>query len=129
MSLVEKYVPTLLAALALGFVPSPAQAQSAPTQSADDKIQQLEQKVDELDQRLKVSERQKEIKAEEDADKAKTTASVTANGGPFTIRSGDGNFVLRLGADFQIDNRTFPGESLVPLTDQILIRRARPTIS
>jgi phosphate-selective porin OprO and OprP len=129
MSLVELYVPTILAAIFLGFIPLPAQAQSAPTQSADDKIQQLEQKVDDLDQRLKVAERLKEIKTEEDADKAKSTASVTANGGPFTIRSGDGNFVLRLGADFQIDNRTFPGESLVPLTDQILIRRARPTIS
>jgi len=118
MSSVELSAPAILAAILLGFISFPVQAQSA-----DDKIQQLEQKVDELDQRLK------EIKTEEDADKAKTTASVTANGGPFTIRSGDGNFVLRLGADFQIDNRTFPGESLVPLTDQILIRRARPTIS
>jgi phosphate-selective porin OprO/OprP len=124
MSSVELSAPAILAAILLGFISFPVQAQSA-----DDKIQQLEQKVDELDQRLKVAERLKEIKTEEDADKAKTTASVTANGGPFTIRSGDGNFVLRLGADFQIDNRTFPGESLVPLTDQILIRRARPTIS
>ena len=124
MSLVELYAPIILAAVFLGFISFPAQAQSG-----DDKIQQLEQKVDELDQRLKVAERLKEIKTEEDADKAKTTASVTANGGPFTIRSGDGNFVLRLGADFQIDNRIFPGESLAPLTDQTLIRRARPTIS
>ncbi len=122
MNLVEISVPALLLSLSLGF--QPAQAQSA-----DEKIQQLEQKVDELDQRLRVAERLKEIKTEEDTDKAKTTASVTANGGPFTIRSGDGNFVLRLGADFQVDNRTFPGFSLVPLTDQIVIRRARPTIS
>jgi phosphate-selective porin OprO/OprP len=122
MKVIEIAAPALIASLLLGF--QPAQAQSA-----DEKIQQLEQKVDELDQRLKVAERQKEIKAEEDADKAKSTASVTANGGPFTIRSGDGNFVLRIGADFQVDNRTFPGVSLVPLTDQILIRRARPTIS
>src|ERR1700676_1991716 len=128
MSCVEMHTPAIPASIFLGFIPVPIQAQSAPL-SQDDKIQQLEQKVDELDQRLKVAERLKEIKTEEDADKAKTTASVTANGGPFTIRSGDGNFVLRLGADFQIDNRTFPGESLVPLTDQILIRRARPPIS
>ena len=122
MKVIEITAPALIAVLSLGFQPLQAQ-------SADEKIQQLEQKVDELDQRLKVAERQKEIKAEEDADKAKSTASVTANGGPFTIRSGDGNFVLRIGADFQVDNRTFPGESRVPLTDQILIRRARPTIS
>src|SRR5258707_9183374 len=100
MSSVELYAPTLVA-IFLGFIRVPVQAQSAP-QSQDDKIQQLEQRVDELDQRLKVAERLKEIKTEEDTDKAKTTASVTANGGPFTIRSGDGNFVLRLGADFQI---------------------------
>src|SRR5579871_5928318 len=112
MSLVELYAPTLAGAIVLGFIPLSAQAQTAP-QSADEKIQQLEQKVDDLDQRLKVAERLKEIKTEEDADKAKSAATVTANGGPFTIRSGDGNFVLRLGADFQIDNRTFPGESLV----------------
>src|SRR3984893_7253354 len=128
MSLVELHATAILAAIFLGFIPVPIQAQSAPL-SQDDKIQQLEQKVDELDQRLNVAERLKEIKTEEDADKARTTASVTANGGPFTIRSGDGNFVLRLGADFQIDNRTFTGVSSAPLTDQILIRRARPTIS
>src|SRR4030081_747531 len=102
MSLVELYAPTILAAILLGFIPRPAQAQPVSTQSADDKIQQLEQRVDNLDQRLKVAERLKEIKTEEDADRAKTTASVTANGGPFTIRSGDGDFVLRIGADFQI---------------------------
>jgi phosphate-selective porin OprO/OprP len=124
MSLVELCAPTLLGAIFLGFIPLPGQAQSA-----DDKIQQLEQKVDDLDQRLKVAERLKEIKTEEDADKAKSTASVTANGGPFTIRSGNGDFVLRIGADFQIDNRTFTGVSPAPLTDQILIRRARPAIS
>ena len=58
---------------------------------------------------------------------AQSAASLTAN--PFPIRAGEGDFVLRIGADFQIDNRTFPGVSLVPLTDQILIRRARPTFS
>jgi phosphate-selective porin OprO/OprP len=120
----EFYASSLLAFLLLSLPATPLQAQSA-----EQKIQELEQKVDELDQRVKVAERQKEIKAEEDADKAKPAASVTANGGPFTIRSGDGDFVLRIGADFQIDNRTFPGVSLVPLTDQILIRRARPTFS
>jgi phosphate-selective porin OprO/OprP len=129
MTLVEISARILLVALLLEFPATPALAQATQAQSADEKIQQLVQKVDELDQRVKVAERLREIKAEEDAGKAKSAASVTANGGPFTIRSGDGDFVLRVGADFQIDNRTFPGVSLVPLTDQILIRRARPTIS
>ena len=38
-------------------------------------------------------------------------------------------FPLRIGLDVQIDHRTFPGMSSVPLSDQILIRRARPAIS
>jgi len=122
MNLVEISAPALLLALSLGIQPVQAQ-------SAEDKIQQLEQKVDDLDQRLRVSERLKEIQAEEEAANAKTAVHVTANGGPFTIRSGEGDFILRIGADFQVDNRTFPGASLLPLTDQILIRRARPTIS
>jgi len=46
-----------------------------------------------------------------------------------TIRSNDQNFLLKIGLDIQVDNRTFPGESSVPLMDQILIRRARPAIS
>jgi phosphate-selective porin OprO/OprP len=124
MKLIEITAPALLLSFLIGIQPAGAQS----TASSDEKIQQLEQRVDELDQRLKVAERLKEIKTEEDADKARSAASVTANGGPFTIRSGDGDFVLRIGADFQIDNRTFPGESSVALTDQILIRRARPTI-
>ena len=99
-------------------------------ESADEKIQRLQQRVDDLDRRLRIAEGLREVKTEEATQPAKpAAASVTANGGPFTIRSGEGDFVLRIGADFQIDNRTFTGASLLPLTDQILVRRARPTIS
>jgi len=101
----------------MGFQPAQAQvtaAQAIPTESTDEKIQQLELKLDELDQRIQTD---------------KPAASVTANGGPFTIRSADDNFVLRLGADLQLDHRTFPAVSPVPVADQTLIRRARPTIS
>ena len=83
--------------------------------------------MDELDQRVKVAERKNELKAEETAEKAKTATEVSS--APFTIQSADGNFLLHLGADVQIDNRTFPGHSNVFLQDQILIRRARPIVS
>ena len=36
---------------------------------------------------------------------------------------------MRFGLDLQVDNRTFPGDTALPLTDQILIRRARPSLS
>ena len=52
------------------------------------------------------------------ADQTGITSSPTIN-----------NLLLKIGLDIQIDNRTFPGESSVPLTDQTLIRRARPALS
>jgi phosphate-selective porin OprO/OprP len=63
------------------------------------------------------------------ADKARSGATVGAEPTGITIRSNDQNFLLKIGLDIQIDNRTFPGDSSVPLTDQTLIRRARPALS
>lgn len=54
---------------------------------------------------------------------------VTVGPSGFTIQSEDGNFVLKTGADLQTDVRTFTGKSSTSLTDQILLRRVRPTIS
>jgi len=98
------------------------------TDLRDQKIRELEQKVEELDQRARVTERKEEIRDEDAAAKARTAPVISADG-PFAIRSGDGNFLFRFGADLQVDNRTFPGESAVPLTDQTLLRRVRPTFS
>jgi phosphate-selective porin OprO and OprP len=106
----------------------PAWAQSADQQTTDQKIQELEQKVQDLDQRLKVDDRKQEIQAEDAAAKAKTGASVATDTG-FIIRSNDGNYSIRFGADLQIDNRTFLDGSNSSLTDQILMRRVRPSIS
>jgi phosphate-selective porin OprO/OprP len=63
------------------------------------------------------------------ADKARSGATVGAEPTGITIRSNDQNFLLKIGLDIQIDNRTLPGDSTVPLTDQMLIRRARPALS
>ncbi len=106
-----------------------AQAQTPDPQSPEQKIQELERKVEELDQRVRVSDRTRELEAEAAADKARSGATVGAEPTGITIRSNDQNFLLKIGLDIQLDNRTFPGESSIPLTDQLLIRRARPAVS
>jgi phosphate-selective porin OprO/OprP len=95
----------------------------------DQKIRQLEQKVDELDQKLKVAERKQELKDEQLSESAKSAASVTADTGGFTIKSNDGNFLLKIGADLQVDNRTFLGQGSQSFVDTALLRRVRPTFS
>ena len=111
-------------ALIMGVPLMPAWAQSA-----DQKIQDLEQKVEELDQRVKVAERNKELKDEEAATRAKSAASVTADASGFNIKSNDGAFVLKIGADAQVDNRAFVGDGSAAGADTVLLRRVRPALS
>lgn len=54
---------------------------------------------------------------------------VTDGPGGFTIQSGEGDYLLKIGADLQTDIRTFTGTGSSSLTDQILMRRVRPTFS
>lgn len=111
----------------MGWVPLRAQATTA---EMEQQIQVLRQKLDELDQQLKASIKQQELRDQEAAEKAKTEPSVAAdNSAGLTVKSADGDFSIRFGADLQIDNRSFLGTSAVPLMDQILVRRARPTVS
>jgi len=106
-----------------------AGASSLWAQSVDDRIKELDEKVGELDQRIKVDDRKTELKQEEDAAKAKTGASVAADPSGFTIRAHDGDYLLKLGFDLQVDNRSFVGPAGTALPDTILLRRARPVIS
>ena len=83
---------------------------------------------------LTVAVHQAPVRAQENlepqaADKARSGATVGVEPAGITIRSNDENFWLKIGLDIQIDNRTFPESSSVPLTDQTLIRRARPALS
>jgi phosphate-selective porin OprO/OprP len=110
--------------LIMGMPSIPARAQSA-----DQKIENLEKKVEELDQEVKVAERKKELKDEDAATQAKNAASVTADTGGFTIKSNDGDFLLKIGADLQVDNRTYVGDGSGAGADTILLRRVRPTFS
>jgi phosphate-selective porin OprO/OprP len=108
----------LASALILAIQSIPAQAQSLEQQ-----IEELRQKLNDLEQRVAV-------------EKAKGAPSVSVGANGFVVRSGasesgDGSsdFQLKIGADIQVDSRTFPGVSTVPLTDQIILRRIRPTFS
>jgi phosphate-selective porin OprO/OprP len=107
----------------------PARAQSTDPQSADQKIQQLEQKVDQLDQQIKIDERNKELADEDAATKAQSGVTAAADTSGFTIKSNDGNFLLKIGADLQVDNRAYYGQGASSGTDGMLLRRVRPTIS
>lgn len=88
-------------------------------ETTEQKIQELQQQVDEL---------QKEVKAQQPAD-GQNAAEVRAdytNG--FMIRSRDGNFILHIGADIQIDNHTSYGPGSANSIDDIVLRRARPIL-
>ncbi|SPE43195.1 phosphate-specific outer membrane porin OprP or pyrophosphate-specific outer membrane porin OprO family protein [Candidatus Sulfopaludibacter sp. SbA3] len=104
-------------------------AQPDDPQSADQKIQQLQQQIDQLDQKLKADENKKKLEDDAAAEKAKTTATVTADITGFTIRSPRGNFLLKIGADLQVDSRTIVSEGSGTVTDSIVLRRIRPTFS
>jgi phosphate-selective porin OprO/OprP len=141
------FLITALAGLAVGQTPAPgaatgpaavpadtpqaapAAAQSSTTQSTDQTIQQLQQKVSELDKKLKADEELKKLEDEAAAEKAKSAAAVTADLSGFTIKSADGNFLLKIGADLQVDNRTFFGINTGNPLDTMLLRRIRPTFS
>lgn len=124
----------LSAAVLLAGVALPVSAQTAPTadpppQSTDEKIAQLQKKLDELEQRLKEAE-QRRAASVTNAGQASLDASYpTAGGGGFTVRSIDNNFFLRIGADVQIDNRTYLGRGAGSAIDTIVPRRLRPTLS
>ena len=88
--------------LGLAFAAGLASAQSAATPAANtqQQIDQLQQQLDQLKQQQKTDEAVASNPA---------NASVTADTSGFTIKSSDGNFLLKIGADIQIDNRSFFG--------------------
>jgi phosphate-selective porin OprO and OprP len=87
--------------------------------SLDERLRQLQQEVDEL---------QGEMQAQQVTDTGQNAAATTADTSGFTIRSRDGNFVLHIGADLQVDNRSYLGPGSASDTDTIVLRRVRPTL-
>jgi len=60
---------------------------------------------------------------------ANTVGLDTVGPGGFTIQSPEGDFLMKIGADLQSDIRSFSGKSSASLTDQMVLRRVRPTIA
>jgi phosphate-selective porin OprO/OprP len=92
-----------------GQTPVPAAAPAAGQQTTDQKLQELQKRVDEL------------------AQKEKAGTTVTADLTGFTIKNND--FLLKIGADLQVDERMFSGPAQTVLPDGFLLRRIRPTFS
>jgi phosphate-selective porin OprO and OprP len=118
-------------------------AQETPEQL---KIQELEKKIEDLDRRLQAAETKAGLPPPNQTSvdttlrnhgavgtvpvqDLKNTAFVSADPTGFAIKSSDGNYLLKIGADLQTDIRTFTGTGSSSLTDQILLRRVRPTFS
>lgn len=93
-------------------------AQPASPASPQQQIDLLRQQFDQMEQKLE---------ADESAAK-RTNASVTADSHGFTIHSYDGDFVLNIGADIQVDDRTFSGVGSTAYTDGFQLRRSRPVL-
>lgn len=106
-------------------LPAAAQVQ----ESLEDRVARLERLVAELSQQLKIADRKVEIKDEETAEIVKKTPVVGADLSGFSIKSADQNFTLKIGADLQVDNRTFSGEGSGAYTNSTVLRRVRPTFS
>jgi len=111
----------ILIIMALLRVPLWAQDQAVDQQarepSVDQRIQELQQQLEDLKEEVRVQQVN-----------GQNAASTTADTTGFTISSRDGNFVLHIGADLQVDNRTYFGSNSSSDIDTIVLRRVRPTL-
>jgi phosphate-selective porin OprO and OprP len=111
--------------LVSGTVVRPERVLAQEPASSDTLVQSLALRVHDLDQQLRIMRRLRELATDSSSAGAKDRVTVSATDG-FSIKSADGNYLLRLRGYFQSDGRLFPG----PETgiDNLLIRRARPIL-
>lgn len=96
-------------------------------QNADLSNAALLKRIEELEQQVKILSRKGEIAEESAAEKAQSTALVSAGANGFQIRSADTNFVLKIRGYIQADSRWFLGDSSTA-DDSFLLRRVRPIL-
>jgi phosphate-selective porin OprO/OprP len=118
----------------------------AATLTTQQQIDLLRQQLDALEKKQKADEAAAQLQltqqkadeaaaqaqlAQQRADEAavQNSALVTADTHGFTIQSRDGDFLLKIGADLQVDNRSFFGVGSQSLLDAAVLRRVRPTFS
>jgi phosphate-selective porin OprO/OprP len=119
------------AGLAVGIAPQVSGQQNGGTSVADsdsNTTPTLEQRVDRLDQEIRILQRLRELAADSVATAAKSGTTATASKDGFNLKSADGKYSIRFRGYLQSDGRFFPSSELVPSTDNLLIRRARPII-
>jgi phosphate-selective porin OprO/OprP len=88
----------------------------------------IEQRLDELEQEIRILKRQRELDQEATEQKSKETPVISAGKEGFALKSPDGNVVLRLKGQLQVDSRWYLEDDAQNGTDTFLIRRARPTL-
>ena len=86
----------------------------------------VDEKLEELDQKIRVLDRKIEIDKEAAAEKAKTAGQANASKDGFSLRSADGNFVLKLRGYAQFDGRFWTSDEKRPQVETFLLRRVRP---
>lgn len=88
----------------------------------------LRERVDQLDQQVRILSRRWELYQDSVVAAAQSRPVVQAGAGGFQPKSADGNFVLHLGGYLQADGRFFADDQAKTLTNDLLIRRARPVL-
>ncbi|HYC33267.1 MAG TPA: porin, partial [Gemmatimonadales bacterium] len=128
----QAWVSALIAgSLAVGVAPRVSGQQDGAAVAdvgADSGARSLEERVNELDQQIRILQRLRELAAESTATAAKTATAAAAGKDGFNLKSADGRYSIRFRGYFHSDGRFFPGSEAVPVTDNLLIRRARPII-
>ncbi len=115
--------------LIIGGVALPPQGMAQTQSAGDSSPATLEERVDELDQQVRVLLRLRELAAESLATAAKTRQAATANAKDgFSIKSADGQYSLRLRGYAQADGRFYPSDDADALSNNFLLRRARPIL-
>jgi phosphate-selective porin OprO/OprP len=112
--------------LCLGLLALPALAQETNPQPEQPAPQSVDDKLQELDQKIRVLDRKIEIDKEAADEKAKSAGQATAGKDGFSLRSADGNYVLRLRGYVQFDGRFWAGDEQKPQIDTFVLRRVRP---
>lgn len=95
---------------------------------ADSALAVLQARLDALDQEARIGARRFELYRDSVAAAAQRTAMVTAGPSGFSLRSADGNFVLGFRGYFQSDARVYLSDDANVLTNDLIIRRARPIL-
>jgi phosphate-selective porin OprO and OprP len=125
MRAVRYWVSSIL--LVSGTVAIAPRALSQETTTSDSAS--LQSRVEELDQKVRVLERLRELAADSAAAAAKDKVSATASSKDgFSLKSADGKFSLKFRGLVQTDGRFFLSDSAFPVTNNFLVRRARPIL-